>query len=255
MQKNHYDPHNDTKKITPKKFLFSTYRKNVDSVPAVMDCMQLIQDELVGTNLSNLQAFNQTYYIITKNVYSRIGTGYFQHDEIMSVVDIDFAKYYFDSLYAFVNNKTCPPSWEKLFHFCQKNNSYKIIYMALGVNAHVNNDLGISLANVISDPSIFTEDFLKVNMIIDESLDEVILALKEETKIIKTLQNETRVIYSFFLRKLIRNWRDNAWGNCIMLQKKERTIQEIEIKAGKIADKLCGITSLADIYKLPSLVV
>ena len=59
--------------------------------------------------------------------------------------------------------------------------------MALGVNAHVNNDLAQVLlaANV---PEEFKADYDKVNDIIGESLREVVMSLQESSKFLRFLE-------------------------------------------------------------------
>ena len=202
-----------------------------------MDHMMELQNELRRTDLSNLQIFNKTYYIITKNVYAKIGTGFFSDDASMIMLDINFARYYFDALKMYTDKQTTTPSWEVMFDFCKKDSSLPLIYLTLGVNAHVNNDLGMSLFDVIEKDE-FKKDFYKVNPVIYKSIDEILSEVR--------LSN----FYKPFMQMLIFHWRNNAWGNYSGMQTKTKTKKLIEVEAYNIALELAKIYSVKDFYRL-----
>lgn len=120
----------------------------IDSIPDVISEMRKLSSELAETNLANVKAFNQTYLIITRAVYSKFGSSYFQDEDKMTTVDITFFRYYQTPLTKYQLGESVPPAWQSLFDFAQKNSSYQFVYMALGVNAHVNNDLPPTLLEV-----------------------------------------------------------------------------------------------------------
>lgn len=237
-----------------KPFSYASYVTST-SVPDVMDSMQRLQQELDGTDMSNLQAFNQTYYIITKNVYQKIGTGFFENDNNMERVDVNFANYYFTALQNFLHEKHVAPAWKELFIQCRKDSLYQFVYMAMGVNAHVNNDLGLSLHEVIDDPDTFEADFLKVNTIIDDSLQEVIASLQERARLVNILKHELIGIYAFILKELIRNWRQNAWKTFLLLRENQTDLSKVEFNAGVIATSLTQIKKLHDIHRIRQVVI
>ena len=201
-----------------------------------MQHMLDLQNELDGTDLRHLQLFNLTYFIITKNVYAKIGTGYFSHDDVMLKLDITFAKYYFDALKEYAHGKKTTPAWQVGFDYCHENRSMDIIHLAHGVNAHVNNDLGLALFEVVNTD--FKGDFDKVDAIIIGSLGEVIS------------KNKLSPIYKPFMHRLIKRWRKNAWNNFIALKEKTITRDEIEGNAYGKGKVLNSITSHSNVYKL-----
>jgi hypothetical protein len=203
--------------------------------------MRELQNELGGTDLANLQFFNITYLIITQSVYAKSKTHFFENEIIMKDLDINFAKYYFDALKDYADGKKTTPAWQVFFDFCKQNTSIPLIYLALGVNAHVNNDLGFSLFDVVNDTD-FTSDFNKVNPVISASLDTVV----SEVGLPK--------FYIPFMKLLIIYWRTKAWNNYGGLKQKTRTTREIEIKAQKIAVSLAKINSVKDFYHLNKIV-
>ncbi len=221
------------------EFQFRCYKNNLRTIDDVIKQMEEVDRELVGTNLENLIAFNHTYLIITKHVVSLLHKKYFQKDLLMQQIDITFAKYYFTALYGFVTGKKIVPAWDMCFRFCQKDSSYQWVYMALGVNAHVNNDLAFTLSELRSSNE---HDYLLVNKIIDRSLLEVVTSLQEQSFSIRNLQQRCLWMYSFILKIIIRNWRKNAWKNFRALQDRKISAKTIEGNALRTAERLTYIS-------------
>lgn len=230
-------------------FQYHTYKKKFDSVEDVIHHMEELQKELAGTDMQHLRAFNQTYLIITKNVFKKIGTTYFNDDQTMINVDRNFASYYCNALYMYTSGKTPPPAWRILFEQCRTTPHFQFIFMALGVNAHVNNDLALSLYDVIKNDK-FKKDFDQVNTIIHTSLREVVFSLQEDTAILNKAENMLLPVYTTFLDYVIRNWRDTAWSSYKKLKDKHTTIHAIEQEAEEIASKLIKITNLRSLHHL-----
>lgn len=220
-----------------RQLMYSSYKKKFKTVPEVMDHMKELHYELWGTALSNLQFFNITYFIITKNVFAKIKEGYFTDAITMQKLDLNFATYYFDALKSYVDGKKTTPAWHITFDFCKKNTSIPLIYLALGINAHVNNDLSFSLFATIKNPH-FKQDFERVNKIIADSLDEVIKAVHLQT------------FYRPFMNILIRGWRREAWNNYRGLKNQTKTRLEIMNNAYISALHLTKINSAKDFYYL-----
>lgn len=219
------------------QFLYKSFTHTFRTIDDVMTQMRMLDEELVNTELQNLIAFNHTYLIITETVSSRFGHHYFSDDALMQQLDINFAQYYFNPLKDYVAGKTIPQAWQILFDACKNNNLYQAIYMGMGVNAHVNNDLGQSLFDVVDDEG-YESDFNKVNKLIDLSIPKVIHSLKERSRLSNTTKNIALPLYTFILRKMIRRWRQNAWNNFIGLKQARLTPQMIEGNAEKIARRL-----------------
>lgn len=237
-----------------KEFRYIYRDMPIKTVPDVMEHMLILQEELEHTTLHNLRAFNQTYYIITKNVYTKIGTGFFLHDDLMQKIDIIFAKYYFDALKQYVDHKPTYKAWKVLFDHCKSGTNYQFIYMAMGVNAHVNNDLGMALYDGLNHDR-FKADFEKVNDIIRTCLKEVVLLLREDSKVINGLKNTFEEVYAYFLNFLIADWRGNAWNNYQKLRHSSGSRTSIELSALAIANTLATIDDIKEIYQLYKVII
>lgn len=232
-----------------KQFLYTFYKSSFRSVPEVIEHMEELQEKLSGTDLTNLRAFNKTYLIITQNVYRKIGTGYFAFDDSMTAVDINFACYYFRALKTYISGGKPPPAWKILFDQCKRNSHYQFIYMALGVNAHVNNDLAQSLLDVVKNEA-YKVDFDTVNTIIHESISEVIRTLQEQSRMIATSEKMFLPVYTVFLDAVIQNWREYTWQTYTALKNQKTTVPSVEHKAEQIAILLCKVKSIFAIHHL-----
>ncbi|GEM_PF-973799 len=230
-----------------KRFLYTTYKNPLSSVKDVTFCMEELEKELLGTDMKHLQAFNRTYLIITRNVFQKLGTGYFEDDELMQKLDIRFAGYYFDALKEYTRTKKTTPAWEELFDLCRKDTSYEIVYLAMGVNAHVNNDLPLTLRDVVKDPS-FKEDYDKINEVIGSSLHEIFQSLERTEKALEP-------VYAIGMNRVIRKWRKNAWNTYLSLVKKTTERTTIERNAFNLAVDFSSIYGFPQMYKMLRVVI
>ena len=156
---------------------------------------------------------------------------------------------FFNALKNYTIGKNLPPAWRILFDSSKSNNLYQFIYMALGVNAHVNNDLAFTLHDVVRNDS-YQSDFNKVNTIIHQSLKEVIESLNEPSKLITLAEKSLLPLYTTFLDSLIKNWRNRTWINYKNLRDKKMNSEMVENVAEKIAQKLVKIKNISNFHKL-----
>ncbi len=220
-----------------RQFTYSCYKETFKSIPEVIDHMEELQHELANSSLAPLEYFNQTYLIISKHVFAKMGTGHFSDNDVMNNFDINFAHYYFNALKNYVDNKKTTPAWKVTFDFCKTDTPLPLIYLALGANAHVNNDLPLSLLDSVGQAD-FKQDYDKVNKIITDSIPEVVTYVHEPT------------FYSPFMAFLIKRWRSKAWKNYISLKQNTITKVSIEQKANNTAIELAKIHTLKDYYHL-----
>jgi hypothetical protein len=213
-----------------KKFTYQCHRKEFANIQEVIQQMQELNQELSDTDLRYLIPFNETYRIITSAVCNKLGTHYFDNDLLMQQFDIAFSHYYFNALHGYVNQTNIAPSWKILFEACRYNRYPQFIYLALGVNAHVNNDLPQTLYDVVKS-NTYAHDYSLINRVISNELSTVIHSFHEESQYLNILKILLQPLYSFKLNKIIVAWRKNGWKNYQKLLEKTKTISEIETEA------------------------
>ncbi|CAN5182694.1 hypothetical protein BH09PAT2_BH09PAT2_07940 [soil metagenome] len=219
------------------------------TIEEVKNQMTSLDYELEGTDMKNLIAFNHTYLIITRNVYDKLNTEYFADDELMKKTDVCFGNYYFDALHQYINTNDCPPAWRILFDACRRNDTYQFVYMAMGVNAHVNNDLPQTLHDVMKG-NICKEDYEYINDIIGYSISEVVDALDEKNVFLHLSEHLGTLFYTQFLKYIICKWRSRAWNQYIDLNNGLIFVDAVEKEAQK---KAIILAKIQKIYQIPSI--
>lgn len=215
-------------------FDYRFYSASFSDIRDVIAHMQQLSQALAHTELHNLRAFNTTYLIITQAVAQKFGQHFFANDRNMEKLDLIFAQYYFDALFAYTQGNTCAPAWRLLFDSCKRNNLHQWQYMGLGVNAHVNHDLPFTLRNADLGPS-YLSDFNKINGILFQQIPSVVHSFKEKNPQLEFIKNKTASIYRYGLIIIIRSWRANAWQNYLKLIEPSDQTDKITANAVQIA--------------------
>ena len=112
---------------------------------------QVIQqlDDIVDWSLSHnsrLGYFAALYRKVTLKVKEGINTGFFEDGPRMERLDVIFADRYLEAFEQ--NQKKIPPtrSWQFAFETCKRWWPIVLQHLLLGMNAHINLDLGIAAA-------------------------------------------------------------------------------------------------------------
>jgi hypothetical protein len=120
--------------------------------------------------------FAALYKRVTIEVKNKIDEGnYFDDNERMEKLDIVFADRYLEAVNQYRNNKAATKSWDAAFKAGENNQHIILQHLLLGINAHINLDLGIACAIVAPGNSITSmkNDFYKINKILFDLLDDV----------------------------------------------------------------------------------
>lgn len=90
-----------------------------------------------------------------------------------------FALRYLDAFSAFVDGRAVPASWSCSFEADRDHELLVVQHVLLGMNAHINLDLGVAAAEVAPGPAIagLRGDFDRVNELLARMIDRVELAL------------------------------------------------------------------------------
>ena len=164
--------------------------KPIESIDDVIHVLDLIIEESLKSR-SSLGYFAVLYQKVTIKVKEEIAAGFFDDGPRMEKLDVIFAKRYIDAYFAYKNDKPVTQSWEIAFTESSNNNFLVVQHLLLGMNAHINLDLGIAAAEVSEAGKIddLEEDFKRINEILASMVDEV--------------QNGLSSIWPF-LRKLLK---------------------------------------------------
>lgn len=118
----------------------------VDTIPEALARLEAIQafderNQPLGKQ-DGVASFNFLYQVVTRNVFEKIGTGFFPDDEFLDRLDVAFANRYLDALREHHNRSgEGPRSWKVLIERRSDAGVTPLQFAVAGVNAHINFDL------------------------------------------------------------------------------------------------------------------
>lgn len=126
-------------------------------------------------NDSQLGYFAALYYKMTQAVDQGINTGHFEDGPRMARLDVTFAQRYFDAFDAWQAGQKPSDAWALAFEATQKNDYTVLQHLLMGINAHINLDLGIAAAQTCPGAGIsqLETDFNRINDVIASLVNKV----------------------------------------------------------------------------------
>lgn len=119
--------------------------------------------------------FPALYYHMTKAVKDGVDNGLFENGARMERLDVLFARRYVAAFDAWQAGQPVTRSWQIAFDATREDRVTVMQHLLLGINAHINLDLGIAAAQIRSKDAIFglRKDFDTINGIIANLTDKV----------------------------------------------------------------------------------
>ena len=121
--------------------------KTIDEVIARLD--NIIDAECA--NNSCMAYFPILYQKVTIRIKEGILNNEFENNERMEKLDVLFANRYIEAYERLSANKPFTQSWKKAFDAAKKGNLLIMQHLLLGINAHINLDLGIAVVETVGD--------------------------------------------------------------------------------------------------------
>lgn len=114
---------------------------------------------------SRLGYFATLYKLMTAAVEKGILENIFEDAVRMEKLDVVFANRYLQAYFDYSNNRPVTISWKTAFDAAQNDNLIVVQHLLLGINAHINLDLGIAAADICTVDNIheLQKDFVKIN--------------------------------------------------------------------------------------------
>ncbi len=137
----------------------------IDQVLTDLD--DIIAETVADNNF--LGVFAYVYRRTTAEIKKAIDEGRFENGERLERMDVVFAKRYIDAYQAWKANEPHTEAWAESFQ--ARSEPITILqHLFLGMNAHINLDLGIATAEVApaGEVELLKDDFMLVNTILGE---------------------------------------------------------------------------------------
>lgn len=188
---------------------------------------------------SRLGFFAALYRQVTLEVQRGIERGFFANGPRMDRFDTTFANRYFAALTAWQAGGAPTRSWKVAFTAME--NPEKIILQDLlvGMNAHINLDLGIAAAQICPGDAIqdLQGDFFKINQILAALIQGVEAVIGRFSPLINLLERIGRKDAAEVLSFSMDVARQDAWNHAVILAHQGPALQAltIEMMDGKVA--------------------
>jgi hypothetical protein len=131
--------------------------------------------EIAVQNGSRTAYFACLYRGVTQRVLDGIRAGRFQDGPRMERLDVAFANRYLAAIGAYRRNEQASRSWQLSFDAARLKRLVILQHLLLGMNAHINLDLGIAAAQVAPGSALppLKRDFDEISRLLGEMLDDV----------------------------------------------------------------------------------
>lgn len=170
-------------------------------------------------NKSRMGYFAVLYKLMTEAVLAGISKNVFDDGKRMERLDVIFANRYLDAWYAYTRKKPCTNAWCATFDACSSNQLIVLQHLILGINTHINLDLGIAAAETSPGDDIvhLEKDFNKINDIIIDLSEQIQEALCRVWFPLRFINKLTRNREDAVINFSIKTARQTSWANAMAL--------------------------------------
>lgn len=192
-------------------------------------------DEIViwsAERQSRLGYFPALYKKVTLAVMRGIEAGEFDDGPRMEWLDVVFANRYLEALAAWRSGQRCTEAWALAFGLADREDSVILQHLLLGMNAHINLDLGISAAFTAPGEAIgsLKGDFFRINLVLSSLVDQVQEELGAASPAIRLLDKAAGRWDERMAGEGLRLFRNRSWRMALRLAGQDGTAQQAEIQ-------------------------
>lgn len=212
-------------------------------------------DSIVETSIRSenpIGIFAYIYRRTTAQIKEAIDKGEFEDNERMIKLDVAFANLYLSAYENYRMNRMISACWQTAFDARQDKITI-IQHIMLGMNAHINLDLGVAACSVMDGNDIhgLEKDFMKVNDILATLVDEMQSKLSKVSRFMFLLdwlgKRKDEDIINFSMSEA----RRQSWRNAVFFS--ESTDKERSTKiavADRVVDQFARIILRPDSWAL-----
>ncbi len=157
--------------------------------------------------------FAALYRKVTAKVKSGIENNFFEDGPRMEKLVVVFANRYLDAYFAFKKKEPISRSWERAFNLSNTYRPIVLQHLLMGMNAHINLDLGIAAAEISKNKNIddLENDFNKINEILASLVNEVQYDLSKIWPTLRWVLKITMKVDDFLVHFSMEKSRNGAW--------------------------------------------
>ncbi len=165
------------------------------------------------TNSSPLGYFAILYRQVTIRIARGIDRKEFEDNLRMEKLDIIFAKRFIDAYIAYKNGEPTTLSWLRSFEAAKSSKHIVLQHLLLGINAHINLDLGIAAVETLENGPLnhLKKDFDNINALLSELVDGVKNNIGRVSPLFNLLMRFAKGRDEILVNFSIQLARDGAW--------------------------------------------
>ena len=204
--------------------------QKVGTIDQVIERLTAMVEE-TKADRSRLGYFAALYRKVTILVKQGVEDGFFDDGPRMERLDVLFASRYLDAFDEYRSGGTPTRSW--LFAFEVSEQWWPIVlqHLLLGMNAHINLDLGIAAARTVPAQQLpdLHSDFNKINTILASLVGGVQKELAQIWVTLRLLNRYLGDVETSIINFSMKEARDHAWSAAQRVAPLDDTAQEAEI--------------------------
>jgi hypothetical protein len=193
--------------------------------------------------------FLTCYRMMTENMLAAVERKDFKDPPWVEKLLMHFAEYYFNALQAYDQDPhSAPQVWQVAHNFTRNPDAWALQKLLLGVNAHINLDLVLTLGEILeTEWELLSEDerasrfwdYCYVNDIIAQTIDAVQDQVLEPAMpwmdlVDKIFGNQDERLIS----RMLTSWRDKVWDYAMILLAAKATGEQVKLIEQVEADAL-----------------
>ena len=184
----------------------------MQTIEEVLIQMDQIVDECRNSE-SRMGYFAILYRQVTRRVRDGILAGEFEDNPRMEVLDVLFAKRFIDAYELWKKGQKPTESWRLAFEASKTSGHLVLQHLFLGINAHINLDLGIAASETMEGKDLngIKGDFDKINSVLAELVDGVKSNISKVSPVFGLLIPLAKGRDEMLLNFSIQLARDGAW--------------------------------------------
>lgn len=221
--------------------------KTIDEVISALD--QIVAESEQNNDPAGY--FAALYRKVTIKVKEGIASGYFDDGPRMEQLDVVFALRYLDAYAATRRNEPVTESWQKTFDLSDNYWPIVLQHLLMGMNAHINLDLGIAAVEVSDGKNLsdLEKDFNRINEILSSLVHEVEDDLSAVWPALKFILKHTGKVDDYLVDFSMKLARDGAWKFATEYSEVPETQ-----KPGAIARRDIKVAAKTDVILKPGLI-
>ena len=163
---------------------------------------------------SRLGYFTALYRKVTLEVKDGIGQGVFDDGDRMERLDVVFANRYLSAVAAYRQRRPTPDAWMAAFTAAGRWWPIVLQHLLLGINAHINLDLGVAAARTVTARELprLRGDFYRLNAILAGLVGEVQGELGQIWPTFRLFNRYLGRTQTAIINFSIEKARDRAWS-------------------------------------------